>query len=48
MENHIIIGLGGTGGKVLRSFRKSIFNEFRILEPEDISLGYIYVDSVKN
>lgn len=27
--NHLIIGLGGTGAKIIRSFRKTIFQEFR-------------------
>ena len=24
-ENHILIGLGGTGGKVLKAFRKRLY-----------------------
>ena len=28
MENHILIGLGGTGGKVLKAFRKFLFEIF--------------------
>lgn len=27
-ENHILIGLGGTGGKVLKAFRKRLFQEY--------------------
>jgi len=46
--NHILVGLGGTGGKVLKAFRKRIFTEF----PEDaernkLSIGYVYVDSTR-
>lgn len=46
-KNHIIIGLGGTGGRVLRAFRKSIFQEFRTKDPEiaGLRLAYLYVDS---
>jgi hypothetical protein len=32
MENHLIIGLGGTGGKVLKAFRKRLFTEFNAEE----------------
>ena len=46
MANHLIIGLGGTGGKILRAMRKRIYEEFGTNEP-DISthISYIYVDS---
>ena len=26
--NHILIGIGGTGGKVLKAFRKRLWEEF--------------------
>jgi len=45
MSNHLIIGLGGTGGKIIRAFRKTIFQEFRKTEPEGVNVGYLYVDS---
>lgn len=46
MANHLIIGLGGTGGKVLREIRKRVYEEFRSNNPTgNINLGYIYVDS---
>ena len=46
MSNHLIIGLGGTGGKVLREFRKRVYEEFRSNEPGGgVFLDYIYVDS---
>lgn len=49
MANHLIIGLGGTGGKVLREFRRRLFEEYgeRNLEnPKDGEFfEYIYVDS---
>jgi len=46
MANHLFIGLGGTGGKVLREMRKRVYEEFRSNEPgHNIFLDYIYVDS---
>ena len=46
MANHLIIGLGGTGGSIIRSLRKRIYEEFRSLEPEGKSnIEYLYVDS---
>lgn len=43
--NHIIIGLGGTGGKVIRSLRKLIYSEFRQETAPGIDIGFLYVDS---
>lgn len=43
--NHVIVGLGGTGGKVIRALRKLIFQEFRSEAPEGVPLGWLYVDS---
>lgn len=45
MNNHLIIGLGGTGGKVIRSFRRLIFQQFHSKEAKDVNLEYLYVDS---
>ena len=45
MENHLIIGLGGTGGKIIRSLRKMIYQNLRQEDPESINLRYLYVDS---
>ena len=47
-ENHILVGLGGTGGKVLKAIRKRIYQEF----PDDeerrnLPIGYVYVDSTR-
>ena len=28
MENHLIIGLGGTGGNIIKAFRKRVYEEF--------------------
>ena len=30
MQNHLIIGLGGTGGKVIRSFKETIYQMYLI------------------
>jgi hypothetical protein len=43
--NHLIIGLGGTGGKIIRSFRKTVYQAFRKEEADSVNLGYLYVDS---
>lgn len=46
MANHLLIGLGGTGGKILRAMRKRIYEEFGSNElTGDTHLAYIYVDS---
>ena len=45
MENHLVIGLGGTGGKVIRAVRKAIYQEFRKTEPDGVKLRFLYVDS---
>lgn len=44
--NHILVGLGGTGGKILRSFKMRMFEEFPTSEErkkQPVSL--LYVDS---
>jgi len=54
-NNHLIIGLGGTGGKTIKNLRKSIYEEFRCNDPNQspfkpespIYLKYLYVDSSK-
>lgn len=45
--NHVIIGLGGTGGKAIRAFRKLVYTEFRRDAPAGVDIGYLYVDSSK-
>ena len=45
MKNHLIIGLGGTGGKIIRSFRKTIYQEFRKENPDGVHIAYLYMDS---
>lgn len=44
-ENHILIGLGGTGGKVLKAFRKRLWTEFTPEEREKLPIAFLYVDS---
>lgn len=44
-ENHILIGLGGTGGKVLKAFRKRLYQEYSAEEREQLPIGFLYVDS---
>jgi hypothetical protein len=57
MTNHIIIGLGGTGGRIIRSFRKTVYTEHRNVEPchwdhvqekflpPVAKIAYLYADS---
>jgi len=45
MENHILIGLGGTGGKVLKAFRKRLWSEYSDEKRSTLPIGFIYVDS---
>lgn len=46
VKNHLFIGLGGTGGKVLRELRKRVFEEYGSNDPENgLFLDYLYVDS---
>lgn len=42
-NNHLIIGLGGTGGKVIREFRKLYERESQI--NDDIKYEFLYVDT---
>jgi hypothetical protein len=44
-RNHLIIGLGGTGGKVIRAMRKKVFEQFRSHHPPTANLDYLYIDS---
>ena len=44
-ESHIIIGIGGTGGNILKSMRKRLFQETSADERRNLPLGFIYVDS---
>lgn len=43
--NHFIIGLGGTGGKIIRALRKSLYQEFQAKTQTETGIGYLYIDS---
>ena len=43
--NHVLIGLGGTGGKIIRSLRRAIYQNYRSEQPKGANLRYLYVDS---
>jgi hypothetical protein len=45
--NHLLVGLGGTGGKVLGAFRRLVFEQYREVEPVGLNLDYLYIDSSK-
>jgi len=48
MSNHLIIGIGGTGGKIIREFKKTIFTEFHNQTPpneRNLYIEYLYIDS---
>lgn len=45
MENHILIGLGGVGGRVLKEFKKRLFLEFTPEERAQLPIGFLYVDA---
>lgn len=44
--NHILVGLGGTGGKILRAFKMRMFEEFPTAEERrKLPVQILYVDS---
>lgn len=44
--NHILVGLGGTGGKILKAFKMRMFEEFPVAEIRDkLPVALLYVDS---
>lgn len=43
--NHMIIALGGTGAKIIREFRKSVFRQFRTVDAPNCNIQYLLVDS---
>ena len=44
-KNHLIVGLGGTGGNIIRSLRKTIYQNYRQEDPPDVNLRFLYIDS---
>lgn len=46
--NHILVGLGGTGGKILRAFKMRMFEEFPEFDERNaLPVSLLYVDSTK-
>lgn len=46
--NHILVGLGGTGGKILRAFKMRLFEEFPTDEERSkLPVSILYVDSTE-
>ena len=47
-KNHILVGLGGTGGKILRAFKMRMFEEFPNKEErEKQPVALLYIDSTE-
>lgn len=47
-SNHILVGLGGTGGKILRAFKMRMFEEFPTeAERDTLPVAILYVDSTE-
>ena len=47
-SNHILVGLGGTGGKILRAFKMRLFEEFPTEEDRrKLPVALLYVDSTE-
>lgn len=44
----ILIGLGGTGGKILKAFRQRLWTEYTDEQRRKLPLGFIYVDTDKS
>ncbi|GAA4074416.1 hypothetical protein GCM10022389_19970 [Flavobacterium cheonanense] len=46
-DNHIIIGLGGTGGRIIRSYREQLVDKFGSLETVDFlkNIRFLFIDS---
>ena len=44
-DKHILIGFGGTGGKILKAFRQRLWTEYVDSERKKLPIGFIYVDT---
>ena len=45
-SNHILVGLGGTGGKILKAFKMRMYEEFPDAKDRDKQpVALLYVDS---
>lgn len=47
VRNNVLVGLGGTGGKILKAIRKRLNQEFSEEEQKSIPVSFLYVDSTK-
>ena len=48
MINHILVGLGGTGGKILREFKMRMFEEYPdVNDRMKIPVALLYVDTTR-
>lgn len=47
VRNNILVGLGGTGGKILKAIRKRLNQEFSQEEQNSIPISFLYVDSTE-
>lgn len=43
--SHILIGIGGTGGKILKAFRQRLWTEYDEQQRNKLPIGFIYVDT---
>jgi len=43
--NHLFVGLGGTGGKVLAALRRQIYQQYRKVEPDELAIDFLYIDT---
>lgn len=43
--NHLLIGLGGTGGRILKAYRKLMYQQFREGSPDGVCIDYLFIDS---
>lgn len=43
--NHLMIGLGGTGGKVIAATRRLIYQHHGSAEPNSVALDFLYIDT---
>lgn len=48
--NHILIGLGGTGGRILKAFKKRLYKEFpedQVRQSMKPAVEFLYIDSTR-
>ena len=43
--SHILVGIGGTGGKILKAFRQRLWTEYDESQRNKLPIGFIYVDT---